>query len=307
MSVLEQNSRRKMLLGQDGNALVLLLSLLMVGFILINFVKVVYLVSGDTQALFVQQVLNWAVLPSRPELFLSRPWTLLSYMFVHASIWHLVTSVLWLGCYGYILQHLAGNKKIVPLFLYGGFVGGLVFLIANSAIPQLRSAASDQLTLMGAGPASLALAVGTTLLAPHYKLFPHIKGGISLWILSFVFIIASCSTSFVNSPLYLIAQVAGALMGVLFVWQLKRGNDWSEWMISLADWVENLFNPDKKSSSKPPAQQLFYKTNRQPYQKTPHVTQQRIDELLDKINQKGYHFLTDEEKDFLKKASTEEF
>jgi hypothetical protein len=36
------------------------------------------------------------------------------------------------------------------------------------------------------------------------------------------------------------------------------------------------------------------------------VTQQRIDEILDKINQQGYRFLTDEEKDILKRAADEE-
>ena len=31
--------------------------------------------------------------------------------------------------------------------------------------------------------------------------------------------------------------------------------------------------------------------------------QQRVDEILDKINQRGYHFLTEEEKEILKKAA----
>jgi len=51
---------------------------------------------------------------------------------------------------------------------------------------------------------------------------------------------------------------------------------------------------------------MFYKKTRQPYKKTPNITQQRIDEILDKINQKGYRFLTDEEKELLKRASEED-
>ena len=53
-------------------------------------------------------------------------------------------------------------------------------------------------------------------------------------------------------------------------------------------------------------QQHFYRASRKPYEKKPHFTQQHLDEILDKINQKGYHFLTDEEKEFLKKASEQD-
>jgi len=54
-------------------------------------------------------------------------------------------------------------------------------------------------------------------------------------------------------------------------------------------------------------QQTFYKATRKPFEKTPHVTQQKLDEILDKINMKGFHLLTDEEKEILKKASKEDF
>jgi hypothetical protein len=37
--------------------------------------------------------------------------------------------------------------------------------------------------------------------------------------------------------------------------------------------------------------------------KIPKLTQQRLDEILDKINQKGIEGLTPEEKEFLRKAS----
>ncbi len=67
----------------------------------------------------------------------------------------------------------------------------------------------------------------------------------------------------------------------------------------------DLFNPEKKQKKQIEKPKVFYKAEKKPFVKTPHVTQQRIDELLDKIHQKGYNFLSDEEKDFLKKASSE--
>jgi hypothetical protein len=78
-------------------------------------------------------------------------------------------------------------------------------------------------------------------------------------------------------------------------------------MNNLFDWIGNLFNPDKKSWQKTARTDLHYKTRgTQPYRKIPNITQKRIDEILDKINQQGYRFLTDEEKDILKRAAEDE-
>jgi hypothetical protein len=78
-------------------------------------------------------------------------------------------------------------------------------------------------------------------------------------------------------------------------------------MNSVYDWFRDLFNPDRQIRKKNTKQELFYKSSSKPYKKTPIITERRIDEILDKINQTGYHSLTDEEKDVLKKASKEDF
>ena len=72
-------------------------------------------------------------------------------------------------------------------------------------------------------------------------------------------------------------------------------------------WLGNLFNPERKDWKKTAKKDFFYKTKgTQPYKKISNITQKRIDEILDKINQKGFHFLTDEEKEILKRAAEEE-
>jgi hypothetical protein len=77
-------------------------------------------------------------------------------------------------------------------------------------------------------------------------------------------------------------------------------------MNNLVTWADDLFNPQKKHVQKPQKQQLHYKSTQKPFEKTPHITQQKVDDLLDKIHQKGYNSLSEDEKEFLKKASREE-
>jgi membrane associated rhomboid family serine protease len=305
MSVLEQNSRKKALLGEDGSSLTMLLIFNAVIFVLLNFVKVIFLLNDQTVPMFMKDVISWIAVPSASDVFATRPWTLITYMFSHVSLWHLISSLLWLWGFGYILNDLTGSKKVVPLYLYGGLAGSIAFLLTINLVPSLRGHINSNTTLLGAGPALMAVAIGTTTLSPKYKIFPLINGGIPLWIFTAAFVVIHIAT--IGSSIGSAAALAtGGTMGFIFVWQLRKGNDWGQWMTDLVNWADDLFNPEKKHRTQALKQQLFYKASQKPFEKTPHITQQRVDELLDKIHQKGYFSLSDEEKDFLKKAAKED-
>jgi len=214
--------------------------------------------------------------------------------------------MLWLWCFGYILQDLTGNNKLIPIYLYGGFVGGLVFVLINNLFPVLERSIASTEPMLGAGAAVMAIAVATTTLAPDYRLFPLINGGIPLWVLTLIFVAIDFATLASGNAGIGAGHLAGGTMGYLFIHQLRRGKDWGNWMIRLVNWLDDLFSPEKKHAKDKKENRLFYRSNRKPYEKTANVTQQKLDEILDKINQEGYQFLTDEEKAFLKKASNED-
>ena len=304
MNLLQQNRAKKIFLGQDGNALVLLIIINIIVYILLNFINVVYLSNNSSEGVFRAEVLNMISVPAQPQVFATRPWTLLSFMFVHFSFWELLSSMLWLWGFGYILQDFTGNKKLMPIYLYGGLAGSVFFLLTVNLIPALRANVNSVFPLAGSGASLMAIAIAATTLAPRYKIFPMIN--IQLWMLTAVFVIVRVGTVGYTNPGHIIALVAGGLIGFTFVWQLQKGNDWGAWMNDVVKWFDDLFNPEKKQVQKPVKSQLFYKANQKPFEKTPLLTQDRIDNILDKINHKGYHSLTEEEKEFLKKASTEE-
>jgi membrane associated rhomboid family serine protease len=306
MSSPSYKTNRKILLGQDNNALVFLFAINALVFVLINFVQIIYFLSDIPLEFFYKQILNWFTLPASVETLSARPWTLFVYMFTHHGIWHLISSMLWLWCFGYILQDLTGNNKLIPIYLYGGFAGGLVFVIINNLFPALQSHIDTIQPLLGAGPAIMAVAVATTTLAPDYRMFPMIGGGIPLWVLTLIFVAIDFATLASGNPGNSIGHLVAGLIGYLFIRQMRRGSDWGLWMNNLVNWLDDLFNPEKKHQKKSAKDKLHYRADRKPYEKISNVTQQRLDAILDKINQQGYQFLTDEEKEFLKKASTEE-
>lgn len=306
MSLLSQKSTRNILLGQDNNALVFLFAVNSLVFLLINFIRIIYFLSDIPLEFFNKQILDWFTLSPVPDIFFSRPWTLLTTMFTHLSIWQLISTLLWLWAFGYILQDLAGNSKLLPIYLYGGFVGALVFLLSNNLFPVLERNILITPAMMGGGAAVMAVAVATTTLAPDYRLFPMINGGIPLWVLTVVFVAIDFATLSGGNAGIGAAHLSGGAMGFFFVKQLQKGRDWSSWMIALVDWLDNLFNPEKKSNQVKQHEKHFYRVNRKPYEKIANVTQQKLDDILDKINQHGYAFLTEEEKEFLNRASDQD-
>lgn len=306
MRVMEDSYRKKMMLGQDGNALINLIVINAVIFVILQFIWVVYILSDLKGGPFFDNVLGYIALPASLDKLSARPWTVLTYMFTDQHLFRFIANMFWFWGFGYIFQDLAGNRKLIPIYIYGGLAGALLFLLSYNIMPNLHGKIPFAM-LAGANPAVIAVAVATTVVAPDYRIFPMINGGIPLWILTVVYLLIDFSSIPLGDSGVYIANFAGAGAGFFFIYQLRKGRDGSLWMNRFFDWCNDLFNPDHKKKARSPKDEFYYKVSGTlPFKKIPNVTQQRIDEILDKINQQGYRFLTDEEKEILKRAADEE-
>lgn len=309
MAVSDRNFDTRLSYGSRVNPLVVLIAIAMIVFVVLTFFRALTYVrlpaGSDVSGVFNKNVLSWFALPGDLEKTLSRPWTILSYAFVHINIWQLFASLIWLWCFGYILIDLTGFKKIVPVFLYGTVIGAVAFLAAWSLMPSAGT--GDPQYFLGGGAAVLAVCAAATTVSPNYKILPMLSGGFSLWILSIVYLVIDMATLPAHNPALYFSHLAGALTGFLFIFLLRKGVDGSEWMNYLYDWFINLFNPEKPYETRNQIKStLFYNAAKRPFSKTPRLTQQRLDEILDKISQQGYDQLSADEKDFLKRVSDED-
>ncbi|MEO9210182.1 MAG: rhomboid family intramembrane serine protease [Ginsengibacter sp.] len=291
---------QKLTLGDDNNSLMALIAINVMIFVSLGLIQVIYYMSQSTGSAFEYEILRWVILPAKASTFATMPWTILSYMFVYTGFVYTLINMLWLWAFGSILQQVIGNRQIIPLYIYGGLAGAVFFIAANYIFPQLRNEV-EYASLFGGGAAIMAIATGTTFIAPNYRLFRMLNGGISLWVISLVFIfIDLLGTPSLGQR---IAHIGGGLAGLAFAYSLEKGTDCSKWMVQLYTWFINLFNPEKHQSNTDIKNKLFYNTGgKVPFSKQGHITQERIDQILDKINQKGFKSLTTEEKDILQKA-----
>lgn len=295
--------KHRFTLGQAGNALMWLFALNVIFCLVLLMIRTAISVDAHSDTLFYSQTLNWFQLPASLSRLGERPWTIISYMFSDVDLFRIISNMLWLWAFGSVFQNLTGNRKLIPVYLYGGLAGALFFILSNYLIPA-NKAAIGTAGLLGANTAVMAVAAAATMVSPGYRFFRHIRGGIPLWVLTLVYMgidLASFSAKPAAQP---VSHVGGAVAGFLFVLLLRNNMDGSTWMNNLYNWFINLFNPDKKRNKNAVKEKVFYNTGgRSPYNKISNVTEQRVDEILDKISQKGYDHLTREEKDILKRAS----
>jgi membrane associated rhomboid family serine protease len=295
--------KQRFTLGSPDNALMWLFALNVVFILVLQTIRVAVNVQEHSDKFFYSEVAAWFQLPANLVSLSKKPWTAISFMFTDVDLMRAFSNMLWLWAFGSVLQNLTGNKKLIPVYLYGGFAGALFFIIAAYLIPT-NKAVIDSIGLLGANASVIAIAVTATAIAPQYRFFSHIRGGIPIWVLTLIYIAVDLAT-IAQGPVALpVAHIGGAVAGFGFVKLLKNNIDLSQWMNSFYNWFINLFNPNKKEEKNSIKERVFYNTGtRSPFQKISNVTQQRVDEILDKISQKGYSSLSKEEKDILKRAS----
>jgi membrane associated rhomboid family serine protease len=274
-------------------------------FLLLLTLQVVYYFYQQSTEAYNQSVVQWFELPSNLSRFIERPWTLLTFMFsdTSAGLMRLISNMVWFWVFASILQKESGNEKIIPVYIYGGLLGGLFFIIGSHFFSAI-SVDNNTFSLIGANASVLAVATATTFLVPEHRFFTHIRNGIPLWVLLVLyFIIDSFSITSSNS-ITAVVHLGGIVAGLVFVLLLKKGVDASVWMNRFYFWITQIFTP-KENIQSSVKQKHFYNTgNREPYNKL--VNQQMIDAILDKINTNGYDSLTEDEKECLKKAAEED-
>jgi membrane associated rhomboid family serine protease len=111
--------------------------------------------------------------------FLSQPWTIVTNLFVHGSIWHLLFNMITLYFFGTFLVRLVGTRTFLVIYFLGGIVGNIFFMLF-AFIGFLTSPFS---IVIGASGAIFALGGALAVLTPKLRVFVFpIPVPMPLWI-----------------------------------------------------------------------------------------------------------------------------
>lgn len=229
--------------------------------------------------LFHIPIAEWLTLPSYFPLFLTRSWTILTYMAVHFDVLHMLFNVLWLYWFGKILLNTLFDSHLLLAFIGGGIAGGILYL-ASAAIGYGGG------WLCGCSAAVIAVMCVAAIRMPDHQINLFLIGEVKLkWIA-----IVCCLLTFFGGGGNQAAHIGGVIWGLTLGLMLREGIDPVKWIPSASHSgrsSENNRNPD---------QMVRVLKQRQ-------TDMERLDSLLDKIKLSGYESLSRKERKELNELS----
>ena len=248
---------------------------------------------GETQNLLV----TYLSLPANLSVLMHRPWTAVTYMFLHERFWHLFFNVwmLWFG--GMIFTRFLPQKHLALTYGLGGLLGAVFFVAAYNLFPVFEAAKYTAIA-MGASASVLAILVAAATCKPDYGLNLLFFGQLKFKWLAIAFVVIDLLSISAENPGGHIAHLGGAVFGFVYGFILRKSLGQPSEPKRKKRKPKMEYTPYEEIHDEPQVPRSDEEYNRQKAER-----ERDVDAILDKIAKDGYASLTTEEKEFLFKNS----
>ncbi|SFF01071.1 rhomboid family protein [Sunxiuqinia elliptica] len=274
---------------KKGSALTRLIYINIGVFLVIRIINVFFFLLNQDFSL-----ISWLALPADISQLVYKPWTLITYMFLHFDFLHILFNILWLYWLGKLFLFYFNEKQLIGVYLLGGIVGGIFFLAAYNLFPAFANQVPFS-QLLGASASVIAIVIAVAMWAPNHTINLLFIGPIKMKYIALVavamYVIGIASSNAGGN----LAHIGGAAFGLLFVLQYRKNNDLTKGVSSLLDKGAKLFKPKQKIK-------ITYKGKANDdieYNRQQNLKQEEVNRVLEKISKSGYDSLTKEEKELL--------
>ncbi len=221
---------------------------------------------------------------------LLRPWTFVTYMFLHGSFSHIFWNMLGLFFFGPILESRLGPKNFIRLYLISGVMGGLLWLVF-SALPMGGVGG-----LIGASGAVFGVQLGFAYFWPRQPI--HIWGIIPIearWLVAIMTVVSLAMGIQGGGNVAHFAHLGGFLGGFLYLRWLEAHQQ-----APLREWHKKMRVAAPRVETPSKAVERWSRIKRDNLHE---VNRGELDRILDKISASGVASLTTSERDFLERFS----
>jgi membrane associated rhomboid family serine protease len=238
--------------------------------------------------------MNWLHLSPNIGTFVTRPWTLITYSFIHNGFFHLLWNMVLLFYSGRLLLNLFPERIFINNYFLGVISGGLIFTGSYALFPVF---AGTYPPMIGASAGVMAVFIFICSYTPNQEIrFFFINLKLKYLGITFFFIDV-IQIPYGNAGGHL-AHIGGAILGFFYARQLSEGRDigfgfqniWQS--IFSKKYLKTVYRAAQKKS---PDSKFNGESDHQ----------NKIDSILDKISNSGYDSLSKEEKDYLFRAGKE--
>lgn len=245
----------------------------------------------------VSGLIKYLEFPSILSCSLLQPWSVITYMFVHYDVLHVLFNMLWLYWFGRIFLKFFDSRKLFGVYLLGGIFGALLFMLVYNVFPYFTTSASVHY-LVGASASVMAIVFGVSFYAKNEEVALMFIGRVKIYYLAlFTLLLDLLSVTSANAGGH-IAHIGGALFGICYATSIRSGKDITKSLNKIIDRLVDLFShkPRMRVTYKKPETDYEYNARKQ------RETEQ-IDVILDKLKRSGYQSLSSDEKKQLFDAS----
>ena len=280
---------------KNGNNLTRLIYINIAVFILITIASVLGFLLKNS--IISQKALDILSVPSSLSVLLTRPWTLITYMFTHKDVWHILFNMLWLYWFGRIFLEYLDQRKLVAVYLLGGISGAILYILSFNIFPVYTDVVAESVAI-GASASVMAIVIAIAAYVPDYTVQLLLFGRIKIKYMALAIFVLTSVMDFSTNSGGKLAHIGGAFFGYIYTMNLRHGKDIGKGFNKLLDFFATLFKPRKKLkvTHKKVATEYEYNKIKSDHQKD-------INSILDKISKGGYDSLTKEEKETLFKES----
>lgn len=290
-----------------GNVVFKIVALNSILYLLSFILNVFGLAFGFTEELMANYFSKvWFYVPSQFSDFFYKPFTLLTYQFLHSGFLHLLSNMLIVYYFGNIFISLTHKKKLLPLYLLGGVFSGVFYLIVFNSLDSLTI---ENIYLVGASGSAMAILAAVATIIPEREISLFRTFEIKhKWIAVFFLVINIISISslfgiensnITNSNIAgNIAHLGGLIFGFLFIEIKKHGVDLAQPVNKVINYFSAYFIKGSEPKISYVNEKFKSKKQFNPY-KINKETEVKINAILDKIKESGYDKLTKAEKEFL--------
>jgi len=269
-------------------------------FLAVQVVRIVLFLS-NSYGLY-DEFLRYLAVPSNLEVLGRRPWTLVSYMFLHEGFLHILFNLLWLYWFGTVFIQELGLKKLMSTYLLGGLTGGVFFVLFYNLFPVFEPVRNEAVAL-GASASVMAVVVAAAAYRPDRKMHLVLIGPVKIGYIAIAMFILTSMVDFSVNTGGKIAHIGGALVGFLFAYYYRQGKDITKGFDRMMDRVATWFKPDPRKKMKV--------THKRPssdydYNREKADNQKEVDRILEKISKGGYESLSAKEKELLFKMGNKQ-
>ncbi|MBR3872360.1 MAG: rhomboid family intramembrane serine protease [Paludibacteraceae bacterium] len=236
-------------------------------------------------------------LPAFFHTLMKQPWSIITYMFMHRDLIHLIFNLLALYWFGKIFIDYFSQKQLVGLYILGGIGGAIFYLIAYNITNTFQYNIFFSY-LIGASASVMAIIFALVRYIPDEEINLALIGPVKLKYLGIGMLILDIIGTTSGNAGGSIAHIGGAVTGYLFGHlMINSGKDITVPINKLITWVNDFFKRNKKpkftvhkNTSKTDEEWNIENNNRK------RKNNEEIDRILDKIKKTGYANLSDEEK-----------